>query len=47
MSYTDALKIINMGTLMLSFDHKMTKDTMLEYAEALRVVLQHVEQETI
>lgn len=47
MSYTDALRIVIKGSIMLSFGYEIDKDTLLEYTEALRVVLQHAEQETI
>lgn len=47
MRYTDALRIVIKGSIMLSFGYEIDKDTLLEYTEALRVVLYHLEQETI
>ncbi len=46
MSYTDALRIVIKGSIMLISDYDMGKDAMLEYTEALRVMLQRAEQET-
>lgn len=47
MSYTEALRIVTDYSIALSMGYALDKDCYLEYAEALRIVLQRAEQETI
>ena len=47
MSYTDALRIVTSYSYALSMGYALDKDCCLEYAEALRIMLQWAEQETI
>lgn len=47
MKYEEAKTLIYGYTTALRMGHKLDKDQWIEYAEALRVVLQRAEQETI
>ena len=47
MSYNEALRIVTDYSIALSMGYALDKDCYLEYAEALQVVLQQAEQETI
>ena len=47
MKYDEAQTIIYGYTTALRMGHKLNKDQWIEYDEALRVVLQRAEQETI
>lgn len=47
MSYTEALRIVIAYSTALDMGYALDKDCCIEYAEALRVVLQRAEQETI
>lgn len=47
MSYNEALRIVTDYSTALSMGYALDKDCCLEYAEALRIVLQRAEQETI
>ena len=45
MSYTEALRIVIEYSIALSMGYALDKDCCIEYAEALRIVLQRAEQE--
>ena len=45
MSYTEALRIVTDYSIALGLGYALDKDCCLEYAEALRIVLQRAEQE--
>lgn len=47
MSYNEALRIVTDYSVALSMGYALDKDCCIEYAEALRIVLQLAEQETI
>ena len=47
MSYTEALRIVTEYSTARIMGYALDKDCCIEYAEALRVVLQRAEQETI
>lgn len=47
MKYDEAQTLIYGYTTALRMGHKLNKDQWIEYDEALRVVLQRAEQETI
>nr|DAF72755.1 MAG TPA: hypothetical protein [Caudoviricetes sp.] len=47
MSYTEALRIVTDYSVALSVGYALDKDCYIEYAEALRIMLQQAEQETI
>ena len=47
MSYNEALRVVTDYSAALSMGYALDKDCYLEYAEALRIVLQRAEQETI
>ncbi len=47
MSYDEALRIVIEYSAALSMGYALDKDCCIEYAEALRIVLQWAEQETI
>lgn len=43
--YTEALRIVTDYSIALSMGYALDKDCCIEYAEALRIVLQRAEQE--
>lgn len=47
MNYNEALRIVIEYSIALNMGYALDKDCCIEYAEALRVVLQRAEQETI